>query len=67
MTASKERKKMKKTVDRKTGAASKAYVGFWTDPSVKSALQTRAKIEHKSASALIDEIVTDWMCGRRRK
>ena len=67
MTASKERKKMKKTVDRKAGAASKAYVGFWTDPSVKSALQTRAKLEHKSASALIDEIVTDWLCGRRRK
>jgi len=58
---------MKKTVDRKTGAASKVYVGFWTAPSVKSAIKTRAALEHKSASALIDEILTDWMCGRRRK
>jgi hypothetical protein len=68
MTASKERKKMKKTVDRKTGARDgKTFVGFWTAPTTKAALQTRAKIEHKSASALIDEILTDWMCGRRRK
>ena len=59
---------MKKTVDRKTGAASKAYVGFWTAPSVKSAIKTRAALEHKSASALMDEIMTDWLLrGRRRK
>lgn len=62
---------MKKTIDRKTGARrsapGKTFVGFWTEPTTKAALQTRAKIEHKSASALIDEIVTDWLCGRRRK
>lgn len=68
---------MKKTIDRETGARrsapgkterdSKAFVGFWTAPTTRAALQTRAKIEHKSASALMDEIVTDWLCGRRRK
>ncbi len=45
----------------------KVFMAFWTAPTTKAAIQTRAKIEHKSASALMDEIITDWLCGRRRK
>lgn len=62
---------MKKTVDRKSAGRAKpdgkVFVGFWTTPTMKAAINTRAKIDRKSASALIDEIITDWLCGRRRK
>ena len=52
---------------RAEGGANKVFVGFWTTPTMKAAINTRAKIDRKSASALIDEIITDWLCGRRRK
>jgi len=48
-------------------AKQKVFMAFWTEPTTKAAIQTRARIEHKSASALMDEIITDWLCGRRRK
>lgn len=47
-------------------AATKVFVGFWTSPAVKAAINTRAMIDRRSASSLIDEVVTDWICGRRR-
>ena len=68
---------MKKTIDKesrarrsapsKTERDGKVFVGFWTSQAAKSAIQTRAMLDRKSASALMDEIVTDWLCGRRRK
>ena len=48
-------------------AKQKVFMAFWTEPTIKAAIQARARIEHKSASALMDEIITDWLCGRRRK
>ena len=48
-------------------AATKVFVGFWTSPAVKAAIQTRAMLDRKSASALMDEVVTDWVLCRRRK
>lgn len=59
---------MKKKVDRKTAKGDgKVFVGFWTSQAVKSAIQTRAMLDRKSASALIDEVVTDWVLCRRSK
>lgn len=55
-----------KSAARRGGAEGKVFVGFWTAPAVKAAINTRAKIDRKSASALMDEIITDWICGRRR-
>lgn len=65
MKANKETKGGKSAA-RRGGAEGKVFVGFWTAPAVKAAINTRAKIDRKSASALMDEIITDWICGRRR-
>ena len=51
---------------RRGGAEGKVFVGFWTAPAVKAAINTRAKIDSKSASSLMNEIIIDWICGRRR-
>lgn len=71
MQASEGRKKMKKTVDRKSAGRAKpdgkVFVGFWTSPAVKAAISTRAMLDRKSASALVDEVITNWICGRVRK
>ena len=55
-----------KSAARRGGAEGKVFVGFWTAPAVKAAINTRAMIDRRSASSLIDEIITDWICGRRR-
>ena len=55
-----------KSAARRGGAEGKVFVGFWTAPAVKAAINTRAMIDRRSASSLIDEVVTDWICGRRR-
>ena len=66
MKANKETKGGKSAA-RRGGAEGKVFVGFWTSPAVKAAIQTRAMLDRKSASALIDEVVTDWVLCRRRK
>ncbi len=48
-------------------AKQKVFMAFWTSPAVKAAIQTRAMLDRKSASALMDEVVTDWVLCRRRK
>ena len=55
-----------KSAARRGGTEGKVFVGFWTAPAVKAAINTRAMIDRRSASSLIDEVVTDWICGRRR-
>jgi len=51
----------------RTEAQKRVFVGFWTWPQVKASLQTLARIERKSMSVVIDEIVCEALAGRRRR
>ncbi len=48
--------------DRPTG---KVFVGFWTSPFVRSSIKLIASMRRQSASALLDEIVTDFVSSNR--
>ena len=48
--------------DRPTG---KVFVGFWTLPSVRSSIKLIASMRRQSASALLDEIATDFVSSNR--